>query len=63
MLINTLANKMRTDRGEPLTLEMVKAELNECLSLKPKNTRAKMDLLNHISALRSWIKAKENTTN
>jgi hypothetical protein len=62
MLINTLANHIRSKRKEPLTIEMLQGELREVKALRPKDATAKFAKKIHISALKSMIiyKQKEN---
>jgi hypothetical protein len=56
MKINIIANMMRQQRGEPVDLSMLKAELKEVKSLRPRTTAIKI----HISALEAMIQHKEN---
>lgn len=56
MLIVTMANAMRTKRGEALTIEMLEAELKEVVALRPKTTVGKRDKNAHISSLKSAIR-------
>lgn len=60
MLINTIANELRIRNGEPLTLEMLEAELKEVQTLRPINVRGRIDKQNHVAALKAAINFKKN---
>lgn len=60
MLINTIANALRTKNGEILTIEMLQAELNEVKELRPKTTVGKRDKNNHMLSLEAAIRYKQN---
>jgi len=60
MKINIIANQMRTDRGEPLTVEMLKAELIEVKSLKAVTINQKLAKMRHIDSLEAAINYKLN---
>lgn len=51
--INIIANRNKTENGELLTIENLKAELKECEVLRPKPQQ-------HISSLKAMIKYKLN---
>ena len=59
MKINIIANQMRTQRGESLTIEMLKAELQETKSLKAITIQQKVSKQLHINALVAMISYKE----
>ena len=60
MLINTIANELRTRNGEPLTIEMLEAELKEVKSLRPQTVRMRIDKQNHVAALTAVINNKKS---
>lgn len=59
MKLNIIANHLRTQQGEPLTVEMLEAELAEVISLRPKTTVGKMDKNRHIASLKAMINHKQ----
>lgn len=59
-LINTIANALRTQNGELLTIEMLQAELEEVKELRPKTMIGKRDKNNHIVNLEAAIRYKQN---
>lgn len=59
MMINTIANQLRTQRGEPLTIEMLQAELDEVKELRPKTIVGKRDKNNHMLSLEAAIRYKQ----
>ena len=60
MKVNIIANHIRTQRNEILTVEMLKAELEEVKSLKPADNNAKIAKRRHMLTLMAAIKYKEN---
>lgn len=60
MKINIIANQMRANRGEPLTLEMLQAELKEVKTLRPSTIWAKIAKQLHVNALNQMILYKQN---
>lgn len=59
-LLHTLANHLRSQEGEKLTIEMLRAELEEVKQLCPKTTVGKADKNRHILALQALINYKQN---
>jgi hypothetical protein len=59
MKINIIANQMRTERGETLTVDMLKAELSEVKSLKAKTPYDRQSKKRHVDALTAMITYKE----
>lgn len=60
MMINTIANVLRTKNNEPLTVEMLEAELKEALTLRAKTPTERMRLNWYIKSLKSNIRYKQN---
>lgn len=60
MKINIIANHIRTQRGEILTVEMLRAELAEVEQLNPQTLVGKMDKRRHIANLKAAIQYKQN---
>ncbi len=57
MKINIIANHLRAQRGEKITLEQAKAELKEVKSLRPVTANVKL----HQRTLESYIRIMEKS--
>lgn len=55
MKLNMIANMARSQRGEPVTIEKLRAELKEARSLKAVTARQKLLKQRHIAALEAII--------
>lgn len=60
MKINIIANHLRAQQGERLTIEMLKAELKETKGLKPSTISAKVAKRQHIASLEAMINYRSN---
>ena len=61
MKINIIANHLRSQNNEPLTVEMLEAELKETVSLRPKTWAATKAKIAHITSLQAAIARKKIT--
>jgi len=63
MLVNTLANFVRQENGEQITIEHIRAEYNELLAVKRKSPAIKQHLRNLWSYINSYEKSVQNNQN